>query len=188
MVRVLLFFNPEPLDTGILFDEPLNTILFFTYGLLPTGLYVGQRLWKRGTLIRRVNRFRRPEDLLELSPNAFEELTAELLRAHGYKAKRTGAVGDHGVDVVAVSNRGEKYVVQCKRWRGYVRESVVRDLHGVIHHEKADKGMVVTSGKFSCAAREWAKGKPIILCDGEHFVRLWQRAQAERGEMRKLVS
>jgi len=29
-------------------------------------------------------------------------------------------------------------------------------------------------------AQEWTKGKPIALYDGEEFVQLWRRAQAQK--------
>jgi restriction system protein len=62
-----------------------------------------------------------------------------------------------------------------------VGEPVVRDFYGVVLHEKADKGIIIiTSGKFSRPAQEWAKGKPIALYDGEKFVQLWRRAQAKK--------
>lgn len=89
----------------------------------------------------------------------------------GAKAWRTGATGDHGVDVVVQTPKGEKWVVQCKRWRGGVGEPIVRDFYGTVQHEKAHKGVLVTTGTFSNAAREWAKGKPLVLVDGAEFLR-----------------
>ncbi len=111
-------------------------------------------------------------------------MTVELFLAYGHQAKRTGSVGDHGVDVVVHSKNGEKCVVQCKRWRGYVGEPVVRDFYGVMHHEKAERGFIITSGTFSRPAREWAKGKPITLYDGEKFLQLWRRAQHRKPRAR----
>ena len=74
---------------------------------------------------------------------------------------------------------GEKWVIQCKRWRGTVGEPVVRDLYGVLHHEKADKGAIITTGQFTESAREWARGKPIVLYDGDQFLRSWKRVRGQ---------
>lgn len=180
VVRVFLFFNPEPLKASFLIQEPLNTVLFFACGLLLFGLYFGQKLWRRGQLLQKTGKVNTAKDLLELSPREFEDMVVELFLAYGYEARRTGAVGDHGVDVVVQTKNGEKWVVQCKRWKGYVGEPIVRDFYGVVLHEKADKGMIITSGKFSRPAQEWAKGKPIALYDGERFVQAWRRVQAKK--------
>lgn len=95
----------------------------------------------------------------------------------GHHAKRTGATGDHGIDVVVTSKKGEKWVVQCKRWRGYVGEPIIRDFYGAMQHEKADRGILITTGTFSKSAQAWAKGKPIALMDGNEFLNAWKRAK-----------
>ncbi len=117
---------------------------------------------------------------MTVSPARFEEMVAEVYRLRGAKAWRTGATGDHGVDVVVQTPKGEKWVVQCKRYRGWVGEEKVRELYGTLQHEKAHKGVLVTTGTFSNAARQWAKGKPISLVDGEQFLRSWREAKKVR--------
>jgi hypothetical protein len=101
-------------------------------------------------------------------------------RAAGHKARRTGAIGDHGVEVIVQAKNGEKWLIQCKRWRGAVGEPVVRDLYGVLHHEKADRAAIITTGQFTESAQEWAKGKPIALYDGDQFLRSWKRIRGQR--------
>ena len=49
-----------------------------------------------------------------------------------------------------------------------------------MQHGKADKGAVITSGRFTQQAREWVKGKPIYLYDGTQFIKAWQRAKARK--------
>lgn len=180
IIRVFLFFGPEPLQTSFLISEPLNTVLFFACGLVLLGIWYGQKLWQRGRLLRKAGDVHTAKDLLELSPREFEDMAVELFLAYGHKAKRTGKAGDHGVDVVVQTKKGEKCVVQCKRWKGRVGEPVVRDFYGVVMHEKADKGVVITSGTFSRPAQEWVKGKPIALYDGDKFVQLWRRTRAKQ--------
>ena len=85
----------------------------------------------------------------------------------GYKVAHIGKQGDHGVDLVVHHKNGEKWVVQCKQWKGQVGEPVVRDIYGAVHHEEAQGAAVVTTGGFSSKAIKWAEGKPIHLYDGE---------------------
>ena len=125
---------------------------------------------------------RSPRDLLNLSASQFEEMVVEFYTRKGAKAWRTGAPGDHGIDVVMETPKGEKWVVQCKRWRGWVGEPQVRDFYGAMQHEKAERGILVTTGTFSLAARSWAKGKPLVLADGEAFLKAWKNGGNHRAE------
>ena len=180
VIRVFLFFNPEPITVSFLIPEPLSTILFFITGAVLAGLQYGSKLWKRSKLRRKTGKAQDVEDLLELTPREFEDMVVELHQIFGHQAKRTGGTGDHGVDVVVQTKQGGHYVIQCKRWRGSVGEPVIRDFYGVMHHEKADRGIIITTGKFTRPAREWAKGKPLSLYDGNEFMKLWKRAQAKK--------
>ena len=112
-------------------------------------------------------------------------MVVEFYKSAGHKARRTGATGDHGVDVLVQASNGEKWIVQCKRWRGAVGEPVVRDLYGAMQHEKADKGAIITTGNFTQPAQEWAKGKPIILCNGNLFLKSWKRARSRKKDIQR---
>ena len=181
VARIFLFFNPEPM-VSFLIPEPFSTILFFVTGAVLAGLQYGRKLWQRIKLRRKTGRVQSVEDLFELTPREFEEMVVELHQIFGHQAKRTGATGDHGVDVVVQTKQGEQCVIQCKRWRGSVGEPVIRDFYGAVHHEKADRGIIITTSKFTRPAREWAKGKPLSLYDGNEFMKLWKRAQAKRSK------
>jgi restriction system protein len=119
------------------------------------------------------------DDLFNLTPTEFENMVVELYRMVGHEAKRTGTVGDHGVDVVVQAKNGEKWIVQCKRQRGSVGEPIIRDFYGTMQHEKADKGTVITAGYFSRKAIDWAQGKPISLYDGEKFLKAWKQTKKQ---------
>lgn len=161
---------------GFLIPEPLSSTLFYVVGLMLLMVLGFRQIRLRGSA-RQARGATTTEDLLQVSPREFEQMVVELYTALGHKARRTGQTGDHGVDVVVQAKSGEKWVVQCKRWRGNVGEPVVRDFYGVVHHEKADKGTLITTGGFTPQAREWARGKPLTLVDGEQFVRYWRRAR-----------
>jgi hypothetical protein len=182
LMRLLLeFLAPlAPTVTGLdIIPEPLNTTAFLLVGGGIVFLWLAWEFIKRGHFRRETGKINSIAAMVELSPSQFEEMVADLYRFAGHQAKRTGRSGDHGVDVIVHAKNGEKWVVQCKRWRGgTVGEPLVRDFYGAMQHEKADKGIIVTTARFSAAAQRWARGKPVNLYDGDQLLRLWRRAHA----------
>ena len=178
ILRLSLIFSPQPMPSFInLIAEPLNTILFVATGVGLLAINAGIWYRKKRKFSKRTGAVRRTDELLDLTPVEFENMVTELYKRLGHKAKRTGKSGDHGVDVVVEARNGERWVVQCKRWRGKVGEPQVRDFYGTIQHEKAEQGAIITTGGFSKPAREWARGKPIHLYDGEAFLKAWKKSQ-----------
>jgi restriction system protein len=112
------------------------------------------------------------DDLQAMSPSEFEAWVQQLFRSRGYFTTNTPDGADHGIDLWVVSPQGERGIVQCKRYRGVVGEPVVRDLYGVMQHEAAARGFLVTTGGISAAAGRWAQGKPIDLIDGPRLAML----------------
>jgi Restriction endonuclease len=159
----------------LLIPEPLNTYLFFLTEIGLIGWFFFSKARERNFLHKTADTAQKPQDLLDVSPTQFEKMVLELYNLHGYKAKHTGTVGDHGVDIIVQTPKGEKWVIQCKRWRGSVGEPVIREFFGTMHHEKADRGVLITTGKFTPQATEWAKGKPLSLVDGNEFLATWKK-------------
>lgn len=178
VIRVILFFNPEPISSFMI-PEPLNTILFFVTGFVLIAVWYLWSYFKSGQLRKKALGMS-AKDLLDLPPGEFEEMTAELYRARGFQANKTGASGDHGVDVIVKSKDGKKMIVQCKRWRKPVGESIVRDFYGTMQHEKAAHGTIIATSGFTQQAIEWAKGKPMSLHDGNKFVEMWQKSKKQK--------
>lgn len=178
VIRIILFFNSEP-TSSFMIPEPLNTILFFAAGFV---LIVVWYLWSnfKSGQMRKKALGMSAKDLLDLPPGEFEEMTAELYRARGFQANKTGASGDHGVDVVVKSKDGKKMIVQCKRWRKPVGEPIVREFYGTMQHEKAAHGTIIATSGFTQQAIEWAKGKPLSLYDGNKFVEMWQKSKKQK--------
>ncbi len=116
--------------------------------------------------------------LIEMSRGEFQELVADLYRALGHAAVYTEEKGEQAIDVVIRARNGQKWIVQCKQWRGMVGELIVRDFYGVMQREQAAQGAIITTARFTPKAREWAKGKPIHLYDGVDFVRAMKRIQS----------
>jgi restriction system protein len=111
--------------------------------------------------------------LQAMEPSAFERLCQRLLRESGFtKVEVTGKSGDGGIDgvgVLRVNLLSFQVLFQCKRWKGSVGASVVRDFRGAMVG-RTDKGLIITTGTFSADARREATrdGAPAIdLVDGE---------------------
>jgi len=106
IIRIILFFNPEPISKSLFIPEPFSTVLFFVTGFILISTWIGITYWKRSRTRRKAFGIT-SEGLLDLSPSDFEEMVAELYRGMGHQAKRTGSIGDHGVDVVVKAKNGE---------------------------------------------------------------------------------
>lgn len=112
--------------------------------------------------------------LYNISPAAFERLAQRLLRESGFfQVEVTGKVGDGGIDgkgIVRVSGLLSFHVIfQCKRYKGSVTPSQIRDFRGAMQG-RADKGLVITTGTFTREALKEATrdgAPPIDLIDGE---------------------
>ncbi|HWD89621.1 MAG TPA: Mrr restriction system protein [Mucilaginibacter sp.] len=112
--------------------------------------------------------------LYEITPAAFERLAQRLLRESGFfQVEVTGKSGDGGIDgkgIVRVSGLLSFHVIfQCKRYRGSVTPSQIRDFRGAMQG-RADKGLVITTGAFTREAIKEATrdgAPPIDLIDGE---------------------
>lgn len=114
-------------------------------------------------------------NLMELTPGQFENLIANLFQRMGLETKLTQASRDGGVDCVAFDARpviGGKVIVQAKRYKNTVGVSAVRDLYGAMQHEKASKGILVTTSGYGPAAFEFANDKPISLLSGSNLLSL----------------
>lgn len=103
-----------------------------------------------------------------LSWSEFELMVGELFRRQGYAVEERGGSGpDGGVDLV-LRKDGQKTIVQCKHWKAQqIGVTVVRELLGVMVDTQANNGILVSSGRFTNEALEFARGKPIELMDGE---------------------
>jgi len=118
-------------------------------------------------LRRRLGAVSQLPQIMALEPGEFEVWVGMLFQLMGYAVYNTVDAADHGIDLVVVNEKTPRGLVQCKRYRGVVGEPAVRDLYGVIMHENAERGWLVTTGSFSRQAWAWAAGKQIELWDGK---------------------
>lgn len=139
------------------------------------------RRHERKTLVANVTRSSSADALNDMGWPEFELLVGEGFRLQGYSVAETGGGGaDGGIDLV-LRRGGEKFLVQCKQWRArQVSVEVVRELYGVMAERGAAGGFVVTSGRFTDPATEFARGKNIELIDGPQLHGLIKQAQASK--------
>ncbi len=109
----------------------------------------------------------------------FELLLAEAFRRQGYSVADTGGVADGGIDLI-LSRDGREAVVQAKQWKAWkVGVKVVRELFGVQKARGAAAAIVVTSGRFTREASQFAAQNGVELIDGpalEQMVATVQRS------------
>ena len=112
--------------------------------------------------------------ILNISPDAFERLAQRLLRESGFsQVEVTGKVGDGGIDgkgIVKINGFLSFHIIfQCKRYKGSITPSQIRDFRGAMQG-RADKGLFITTGTFTRDATKEATrdgAPPIDLIDGE---------------------
>ena len=113
--------------------------------------------------------------LQNIAPDAFERLCQRVLREAGFtRVEVTGRSGDGGIDghgVLRVKLVSFQVLFQCKRYKDTVSSPVIRDFRGAMQG-RADKGLIMTTGRFTADARKEATrdGAPAIdLIDGDEL-------------------
>jgi restriction system protein len=116
-----------------------------------------------------------------MTPDAFERLAQRLLREADFDSVNvTGQSGDGGIDGLGVYRLGLvsfPVFFQCKRYRGSVSPSAVRDFRGAMAG-RGDKGLLITTGTFTADAKKEATrdgAPPIDLIDGDRLCELLKR-------------
>jgi restriction system protein len=113
-----------------------------------------------------------------MPPANFERLSQRILRESGFsQVEVTGKSGDGGIDgigVLAISLLSFQVFFQCKRYKGSVGASDIRNFRGAMMG-RTDKGLFITTGSFTPEARKEATrdGAPVLdLIDGEKLCKL----------------
>lgn len=145
--------------------------LFFSVATLMTAFkqYERRRLLESQTGL---------ESIRALDWRQFEFLLSEAFRRQGYFVVENQSAGaDGGVDLWLRMD-GELVLVQCKQWRSYkVPVNVVRELFGLVKHHGASRGILVTSGKLTNDASDFARASGIEAIEGEKLVKLIRDVQ-----------
>lgn len=113
----------------------------------------------------------------------FEDLCLAFYRAKGIRAESTPLGPDGGVDVRLYQDDADPQrctaVVQCKALNRAIGVSLVRELRGVMAHERVDKGFFMASSRYTEEARAFATANRITLLDGRQLLAMLQRLPAE---------
>lgn len=115
--------------------------------------------------------------LYYISPFEFEKLAQLLLRESGFSqvevTKKTGDGGIDGFGKFKINGMiSFKLAFQCKRYKGMVKTSEIRDFRGSMTTD-IEKGISITTGSFTREAVEEATAdgkKHIDLIDGEQLI------------------
>lgn len=124
------------------------------------------------------------QKVLEQSPKRFEQIVVDLMLAMGYGGSLDDAgmvtkfSHDDGIDgIIKEDKLGlDKIYIQAKRYA--IGNTIGKpDLHafaGALDEKKANKGVFITTSRFSSEARKYAEekaSKKIVLIDGEELAR-----------------
>ena len=113
----------------------------------------------------------------KLDPSGFERLVQRILRESGFiHVEVTGRTGDGGIDGKGIARihgfMSFHVLFQCKRYKGSVSASEIRDFRGAMVGRAADKGLFITTGSFTSGAIKEATrdgAPPIDLVDGDEL-------------------
>lgn len=124
-------------------------------------------------------------EVVKMTPNAFEHLVVNLLLAMGYGGSmlENGLVtrqnGDEGIDGVIKEDKlgFDQIYIQAKKWdrNGSVSRPEIQKFAGALLGQGATKGLYITTTSFSNQAKEFAAKQlstKIVLIDGEQLARL----------------
>lgn len=108
----------------------------------------------------------------------FEDVCQKIYELKGIRSETTPLGPDGGIDIRLYQDDSGKptTIVQCKAWgERYVGVKPVRELLGVMTHEKIAKAFFMTPGYYSDEAKEVAKSNHITLMDGDLLLMMIQR-------------
>jgi restriction system protein len=108
--------------------------------------------------------------LRKMNPYAFEELLLTCCQEQRWEIERNFKyTGDGGLDG-RVTIAGKLYLIQAKRYRGYINPKHIRDFDQVIQGEKAMGGFFIHTGKTGEMSKELLREYQISLLSGQRLV------------------
>ena len=108
--------------------------------------------------------------LRKMNPYAFEELLLTCYQEQGWKIERNFKYSNDGGLDGRVTIAGRLYLIQAKRYRGYINPKHIHDFYQVIQREKAYGGFFIHSGKTGELAKESLREYQISLLSGQRLV------------------
>lgn len=117
-------------------------------------------------------------EVLQQSPAFFEQLVVDLMKAMNYgEGFVTKYSGDDGIDGIIHEDRlgFNLLYIQAKRWKTDVtigKPELQKFAGAMMGPPKVEKGLFITTAKFSPKAQEFANAQHIILVDGKRLTDL----------------
>ncbi len=121
----------------------------------------------------------------DLEWKRFEDVCQQFYEKKGIRSETTALGPDGGIDIRLYQDDTGRptSIVQCKAWgERFVGVKPVRELLGVMTHEKIGKAFFMTSGSYSEEAKAVAQANRITLIDGTMLMMMIQRLPAEERE------
>lgn len=115
------------------------------------------------------------EKLRNVEPYFFEKIVINLLGKMGYSGKNgkamvTNKTNDGGIDgIINQDPLGTSSVyIQAKRYKegNTIGRPDIQSFYGALANFKSDRGVFITTSRFSSGASEFAKNQGIVLIDG----------------------
>jgi restriction system protein len=144
-----------------------------TLGAFATLAHVIARVFRRRSRSKVDTAQWTPELLKQIEWRRFEELCAAYFQALGFRTDVVPAGAGGGVDINLFEQGAERpsALVQCQPWNAYrVGIKPVRGLLGAMASGQVGEGVMVTSGKFTQEARDFARKEKISLVDGAELL------------------
>lgn len=118
----------------------------------------------------------------------FEDVCCKFYRIKGIRAETTALGADGGVDIRLFQDDASPdrctAIVQCKAWNQAVGVKPIRELRGVMAHQKVEKAFFMAPNGFTDDARTFAGENRINLIDGRLFLAMLERLpEASRSEL-----
>ena len=122
------------------------------------------------------------DEVMQLSPSGFERLVVKLLLSMGYgngiddAGTTTKMTNDGGIDgIIREDQLGFSNIyIQAKRWQSgkTVGKPEIQKFVGALREQHAQKGLFITTAKFSEGAVKYAENVKVVLIDGTALARL----------------
>ena len=117
-------------------------------------------------------------EIMNQSSDFFESLVVDLMRAMGYgDGFVTKSSNDGGIDgIIHEDKLGFNLIyIQAKRWKPdttITKPEIQKFAGAMMGPPKVEKGLFITTAKFSPGARQFAEAQHIILVDGQKLAEL----------------
>ena len=105
-----------------------------------------------------------------MNPYAFEELLLTCCHEQGWKIQRNFKYSNDGGLDGRVTIALKLYLIQAKRYRGYINPKHIRDFDQVIQGEQAHGGFFIHTGKTGELANQLLRKYQISLISGQRLV------------------